>query len=343
MNLSLSIYFIGSLLLADVAVGFAPSSRTISTVTTYPTVVDTVDTNPWSRTRKHTSSYAPTSTSIVNGKSSTALQSAKILPVAYASASAALFNKALTSSTCSQKLVLVTTALLSLMNFAPCDNVKLASAKRALKANPDDANAKKWKSLVRTKIISQVLTLVYMIKASTVLGTMRAATGVLGSNFVFYLMGAAKSWHTDEGVAEEKEGTEKTMVAIGLTTAAAFVASLNPVGSILHKRAAMFYSAITFIAALEGIPTIKKLLNKDESVESIDESAVLANGKINNMINLDSPKVVDSQKLQSGEKAVYCRCWKSQTFPLCDGSHVKHNEQFGDNVGPLIVNRKKDE
>ena len=55
----------------------------------------------------------------------------------------------------------------------------------------------------------------------------------------------------------------------------------------------------------------------------IDEPAGLANGKINNMINLDSPKVVDNQKLQSGEKAVYCRCWKSEIFPLCDGSHVK--------------------
>lgn len=265
MKLSLRIYFIGSLLLADVAVGFAPlSSRTISTVTTSPIV----DTNPCSRTRAQTSNYVPTFASVVNGISSTSLQSAKILPVAYASASAALFNKAMRSSSCSQKLVLLTTALLSLLNFAPCDNVKLASVKRALKANPDDANAKKWKSLVRTKIISQVLTLVYMIKASTILGTMRAATGVLGSSLVFYLMGAAKSWHTDEGVAEGKQGTEKTMVAIGLTTVAAFVASLNPVGSNLHNRAAIFYSTITLIAALEGIPTIKKLLQKHESAES---------------------------------------------------------------------------
>ena len=328
--------------MADEAVGFAPlSSRTISTLNISPII----DTKPCPRTRKQNSNCVPTFASVVNGKSSTALQSAKVLPVAYASASAALFNKALRSSTSSQKIVLLSTALLSLLNFAPCDNVKLASAKRALKANPNDDNAKKWKSLVRTKIISQVLTLVYMIKTSTVLGTMRAGTGVLGSNFVFYLMGAAKSWHTDDGVAKEKEGTEKTMVAIGLTTTAAFVASLNPVGSIFHNRAATLYSAITFIAALEGIPTIKKLLKKEDSVECIDESAMLANenGKINNLINLESPKVVDNQKLQSGEKAVYCRCWKSETFPLCDGSHVKHNEQCGDNVGPLIVNRKKDE
>lgn len=34
---------------------------------------------------------------------------------------------------------------------------------------------------------------------------------------------------------------------------------------------------------------------------------------------------------------MYCRCWKSDTFPLCDGAHVAHNKDTGDNVGPLIV------
>ncbi|KAJ8318426.1 hypothetical protein KUTeg_003517 [Tegillarca granosa] len=27
-------------------------------------------------------------------------------------------------------------------------------------------------------------------------------------------------------------------------------------------------------------------------------------------------------------------------FPLCDGSHTKHNEETGDNVGPLVLKRK---
>ena len=27
-------------------------------------------------------------------------------------------------------------------------------------------------------------------------------------------------------------------------------------------------------------------------------------------------------------------------FPYCDGSHSKHNEETGDNVGPLIVKKK---
>jgi hypothetical protein len=39
----------------------------------------------------------------------------------------------------------------------------------------------------------------------------------------------------------------------------------------------------------------------------------------------------------SGEKCVVCRCWQSSKFPLCDGSHVKHNKATGDNLGPAII------
>ncbi|GMT19191.1 hypothetical protein PFISCL1PPCAC_10488, partial [Pristionchus fissidentatus] len=41
------------------------------------------------------------------------------------------------------------------------------------------------------------------------------------------------------------------------------------------------------------------------------------------------------------EKKAYCRCWKSSKFPLCDGSHNAHNKETGDNLGPLIIDRKK--
>ena len=42
------------------------------------------------------------------------------------------------------------------------------------------------------------------------------------------------------------------------------------------------------------------------------------------------------------KQAVYCRCWRSATFPACDGAHVKHNKDCpgGDNVGPLIVKKE---
>lgn len=32
-----------------------------------------------------------------------------------------------------------------------------------------------------------------------------------------------------------------------------------------------------------------------------------------------------------------CRCFASSKFPLCDGSHNKHNADNGDNAGPLVL------
>lgn len=42
-------------------------------------------------------------------------------------------------------------------------------------------------------------------------------------------------------------------------------------------------------------------------------------GKINLKVDLDSPKVATMDEIEKGKK-VYCRCWLSGTFPLCDGA-----------------------
>ncbi|KAK0395853.1 hypothetical protein QR680_001463 [Steinernema hermaphroditum] len=61
----------------------------------------------------------------------------------------------------------------------------------------------------------------------------------------------------------------------------------------------------------------------------------------NHVHKLSADKVVDTVDLEDvGEKMAFCRCWKSHKFPLCDGSHNKHNNCTGDNLGPLIVKGK---
>jgi hypothetical protein len=34
-----------------------------------------------------------------------------------------------------------------------------------------------------------------------------------------------------------------------------------------------------------------------------------------------------------------CRCFASNKFPLCDGSHNKHNKEHGDNAGPVVLKK----
>lgn len=54
----------------------------------------------------------------------------------------------------------------------------------------------------------------------------------------------------------------------------------------------------------------------------------------------DEKKVADTVTVDEiGDKKVFCRCWRSAKFPYCDGAHNKHNEETGDNVGPLIVKK----
>jgi len=47
--------------------------------------------------------------------------------------------------------------------------------------------------------------------------------------------------------------------------------------------------------------------------------------------------VFKGDDLQPGKKLSLCRCWRSETFPLCDGSHKAYNKQYNDNVGPVNI------
>ena len=63
---------------------------------------------------------------------------------------------------------------------------------------------------------------------------------------------------------------------------------------------------------------------------------------VNASIKKDCDKVVDTVEIEDlGDKTAFCRCWKSSKFPLCDGSHNKHNKDTGDNLGPLCVKRRE--
>lgn len=62
---------------------------------------------------------------------------------------------------------------------------------------------------------------------------------------------------------------------------------------------------------------------------------------INTKVKKDEPKVVDTFDVEDlGNKSVFCRCWKSKKFPYCDGAHAAHNKECGDNIGPLIVQKR---
>jgi len=92
---------------------------------------------------------------------------------------------------------------------------------------------------------------------------------------------------------------------------------------------ALFLAAV--VGALVALPVALRLR---------PEPAVASAPKVNLTLQKDKEKVVDTvccKDIPQGDKKVLCRCWRSKTFPNCDGSHTAHNKATGDNVGPLII------
>ena len=89
----------------------------------------------------------------------------------------------------------------------------------------------------------------------------------------------------------------------------------------------LYRYGIPLIAAIL-IAILSILLSFHTSPQPITPTLV----KINNKIKKDQPKVVDTIACNEIEdmvqfkdgKLVMCRCWKSNTFPYCDGSHNAH-------------------
>jgi CDGSH-type Zn-finger protein len=44
-----------------------------------------------------------------------------------------------------------------------------------------------------------------------------------------------------------------------------------------------------------------------------------------------------NEEVPAGNTIALCRCWQSDKFPYCDGTHRKVNKETGDSVGPAII------
>ncbi|GMS92410.1 hypothetical protein PENTCL1PPCAC_14585, partial [Pristionchus entomophagus] len=65
-------------------------------------------------------------------------------------------------------------------------------------------------------------------------------------------------------------------------------------------------------------------------------------GNVAGICNVPSCRVTDVVDVEDiGERKSYCRCWKSETWPYCDGAHSKHNRETGDNLGPIVIKKMK--
>jgi len=81
---------------------------------------------------------------------------------------------------------------------------------------------------------------------------------------------------------------------------------------------------------------------RNDLYEVCDKEGAEDSKRVNTTYMLDSKKVAETFNIEDlGDKTVFCRCWKSKKFPLCDGSHGKHNQACGDNLGPVIVTKTK--
>ncbi|XP_023338709.1 omega-amidase NIT2 [Eurytemora carolleeae] len=122
---------------------------------------------------------------------------------------------------------------------------------------------------------------------------------------------------------------------------------ISPWGEVVSstdEKESIVYADIDldFLESVRGqIPISKQ--KRSDLYETRDKLEVPSATRLNTRYKLESSKVVDTVDLEDlGKRTVYCRCWQSAKFPLCDGSHGKYNKGCGDNLGPLIINRREE-
>ena len=101
-----------------------------------------------------------------------------------------------------------------------------------------------------------------------------------------------------------------------------------------------------------GLPAEKRGLSFSTTTSEAEAGKAVAGPRANNYgvastMPPDNPsKVVNILDIADVQEAVdadgalqFCRCFKSETFPLCDGAHNSHNEACGDNAGPVVLKK----
>lgn len=140
-----------------------------------------------------------------------------------------------------------------------------ASAKRSLKrypsCTPPSAARKvalKYRLLVRIKLVGQVIGLVWMASSKSASGVMCGATAVMATNMVFFLGGAGKAMHDNNGAAAPMTRSK----SIGLLTIdtvltiAALLAATSPLDSSRYVKCAYVYAGGAAIGGLEGFAVL---------------------------------------------------------------------------------------
>ncbi|KAL8600628.1 hypothetical protein ACOMHN_030284 [Nucella lapillus] len=128
--------------------------------------------------------------------------------------------------------------------------------------------------------------------------------------------------------------TISTLVRISLPNYLKNVPIPSSIGGLAKLSSQEWLSLVPFVGTVSLLVYVTVLAFKPQPKPKDTE--------VNLKIQKESSKVVNMVDIEDlGDKISYCRCWRSKKFPLCDGSHNKHNEDTNDNVGPLVLRRKE--